>query len=116
MTDPTVAERMAPKHYECEDSWYSCPLSQEGCSDDRQEKICNCGRDELVQRITTALAEARREVCSNTLAEAQSLGYLDHADACRKGIDSETCTCGIISWLPTAMCGTLRRSRAQGGG
>ena len=57
--------------------------------------------------------EAKREVCSSILAEAQALGYLDHADACRKGIDSETCTCGIIAWLPRAMCGTIRRSRAH---
>lgn len=32
-------------HKTCEDSWYSCPLSAEGCADDR-ETTCNCGADD----------------------------------------------------------------------
>lgn len=33
-------------HYTCEDSWYSCPLSHDGCADDRYDKnVCNCGAD-----------------------------------------------------------------------
>jgi hypothetical protein len=28
-------------HLTCEDSWYSCPLSEEGCADERQAG-CNC--------------------------------------------------------------------------
>ena len=49
----------------------------------------------------------------NVLVEAQQRGYLDHADSCRKGIDSKTCTCGIMAWLPSAMSGDFRRRAAQ---
>jgi len=31
-------------HNECEDPWYSCPLSAEGCVDERQSG-CTCGAD-----------------------------------------------------------------------
>lgn len=49
-------------HYECEDSWYSCPLSTEGCADDKQTE-CTCGQPErskqnaeYVARIDAAIA------------------------------------------------------------
>lgn len=29
------------RHYECEDSWYSCPLSEDGCANDANTE-CNC--------------------------------------------------------------------------
>ena len=74
MTDPTVAERMRKL------------LT---CSTHPVIGIV-CGH--VIANITTALAEARREGCSEVLVEAQALGYLDHADACRKSISSETCT------------------------
>jgi len=32
-------------HNYCEDSWYSCPKAEEGCSDKTQGKECNCGAD-----------------------------------------------------------------------
>ena len=76
MTNPTAAERIVPKHYECEDRWYSCPLSQGGCANDGQGKTCNCGRDELVQHITTALAEARREVWEEAVKIIESREFL----------------------------------------
>jgi hypothetical protein len=37
-------------HYICEDCWYSCPLSEEGCCDDRQDE-CNCGAAEHNEKI-----------------------------------------------------------------
>src|SRR3990167_9947536 len=97
MTDPTVAERIL-------DAMHKATYRKGGDQQDRRKRRAAI--------VTTALAEERREVCSSTLAEAQALGYLDHADACRKGIDSETCTCGMMSWLPSAMGGISRRSRA----
>jgi hypothetical protein len=30
------------KHYNCEDSWYSCPLSEDGCYNDAAGNECNC--------------------------------------------------------------------------
>lgn len=53
-------------HYYCEDSWYSCPLAEEGCADDRWPKNeCNCGADKrnadvdaMIQKIQSERAEA----------------------------------------------------------
>ena len=35
------------EHYNCEeDTWYGCPLSRDGCSNDHYPKDkCNCGAD-----------------------------------------------------------------------
>ena len=99
MTDPIAAERIVLRCH------HTSPKIYGEIGSTREGACAPC--------ISTALAEARQEVCSETIAEAQALGYLNHADACRKGIDSETCTCGIMSWLPSAMGGTSRRSRAQ---
>lgn len=30
------------RHYECGDPWYSCPQSDEGCSNDSEGPECNC--------------------------------------------------------------------------
>ena len=97
MTDPT-AERIL-------DAMHKATYRKGGDQQDRRKRRAAI--------VTTAMAEAKREVCSSILAEAQALGYLDHAGACRKGIDSKICTCGIVSWLPSAMGGTSRRSRAH---
>lgn len=62
MTDQRArAMALAGSHYSCEDSWYSCPLSADGCSDDRQEG-CTCGYDNRVDKIAMALADERRRV------------------------------------------------------
>jgi len=60
MTDTLRAECEAAdivRHYECEDSWYSCPKSPDGCSDDRQD-ICNCGYE---SRLAKLMAFARSQ-------------------------------------------------------
>ena len=41
-------------HYYCDDEWYSCPMSEDGCYNDSLEKKCNCGadeRNEMVDRL-----------------------------------------------------------------
>ena len=53
-------ERMAREalggHYTCEDCWYSCPLSEDGCCDDSVPKHeCTCGLDQKVQRVVPLL-------------------------------------------------------------
>lgn len=60
MTDEelkALAEDLAGGHAECEDCWYSCPLSTDGCCNDTKSKdVCTCGRDTRVARIYEALA------------------------------------------------------------
>ena len=34
-------------HYECEDGWYSCPKSEDGCANDNAGKDCTCGADDF---------------------------------------------------------------------
>ena len=93
-SDPAQrAKEIAPPHYSCdEDGWYSCPLSEEGCLNDAQAKVCTCGREDLVKRITDALtafaaqqvAQARRE----TWEEAATLAASRHFSQARDGIDN----------------------------
>jgi len=40
-----------PHHY-CDDSWYSCPLAEDGCCNDEVDKTkCNCGADAHNARV-----------------------------------------------------------------
>ena len=39
-----LAELARREHYTCEDSWYSCPKSPEGCARDG-DTDCTCGAD-----------------------------------------------------------------------
>ena len=41
-------------HYYCEDTWYSCPETEEGCADDSQAG-CNCLYAERMGRLAGAL-------------------------------------------------------------
>lgn len=34
------------EHHQCEDTWYSCPLSEEGCSNDQEGEECTCGAEQ----------------------------------------------------------------------
>jgi hypothetical protein len=42
-------------HHYCEDSWYSCPLAEDGCADER-ETGCNCGADAYNKEIDAILS------------------------------------------------------------
>ena len=80
ITQRQRAEAGIGKHYECEDSWYSCPLSEEGCANDGEDKTrCNCGRDDrkvqLELLLTTARQEALQEAVS--IVEDWPLGIED---------------------------------------
>lgn len=36
------------QHHICEDSWYSCPMSEDGCSNDAREG-CTCGAEQVIE-------------------------------------------------------------------
>ncbi len=38
-------------HEVCDDSWYSCPKSGFGCSNDLAGDECNCGADEQNKKV-----------------------------------------------------------------
>lgn len=48
--------RLRRKHYECEDCWYSCPKSEEGCCNDNMGDDCTCGADTHNALIDALLA------------------------------------------------------------
>ena len=37
--------RLRREHYSCEDPWYSCPRSDDGCLNEGEGTECNCGAD-----------------------------------------------------------------------
>ncbi len=39
------------KHYTCEDPFYSCPKSEEGCYDAHRGPECDCGADEHNEKV-----------------------------------------------------------------
>lgn len=45
-------------HEECEDPWYSCPKSNDGCLDENKGTDCTCGTDHWNERINATLARA----------------------------------------------------------
>lgn len=61
MTNHVAEGTMHPlkrEHYTCEDCWYSCPLSEDGCCDGRS-RGCNCGADEHNKKVDELLAYVR---------------------------------------------------------
>jgi hypothetical protein len=42
-------------HYNCEDCWYSCPKSFDGCCDDSQGDECNCGLEQKREKAATII-------------------------------------------------------------
>jgi hypothetical protein len=42
------------KHYYCEDSWYSCPLAEDGSSRPN-DGICDCGAEEHNAKVDSII-------------------------------------------------------------
>jgi hypothetical protein len=54
-------QRMKRNHYSCEDSWYSCPKAEDGCSNEAAGTDCDCGADEFNSEIDSVIDAARKE-------------------------------------------------------
>jgi hypothetical protein len=48
-------EKSRKKHRYCEDSWYSCPKSENGCSNDEEGNECNCGAEQYNEELDIIL-------------------------------------------------------------
>lgn len=47
-----IREKAKIEHISCEDSWYSCPKSEGGSSNENyEEEECNCGADSHNKKI-----------------------------------------------------------------
>ena len=53
----TALTSLKRSHDTCEDSWYSCPKSPDGCADESQTG-CTCGADHYNAIIDAALQES----------------------------------------------------------
>ena len=62
MTPEEVGEYLAGEHFDCEDTWYSCPKAEGGTFNPNwpDPNECNCGHEQLVARIAAAI-HAERE-------------------------------------------------------
>ncbi len=49
-------------HSTCDDCWYSCPKSEDGCCNDDVGTECNCGADEHNSIIDKLINQAREVV------------------------------------------------------
>lgn len=59
-------------HHYCEDSWYSCPKHEEGCTNDSEGTECNCGADEANVEIDAAVTSIRQAIdAASQLPEAK---------------------------------------------
>lgn len=46
-----LEDAISTYHRECEDPWYSCPKSEEGCINEGAGIECTCGADENVKLL-----------------------------------------------------------------
>jgi hypothetical protein len=50
-------------HDSCEDGYYACPKSEDGCANDQWEKDeCNCGADEHNAEVDAVFIEVNKEI------------------------------------------------------
>lgn len=49
-------------HYECEDPWYSCPKSEDGCVNEHAGEDCNCGADAHNAKVKQVLDEVVQQL------------------------------------------------------
>jgi hypothetical protein len=50
-------ESLKRQHRYCEDSWYSCPMHPDGCSNPREGNECKCGADKYNAKIDEIITE-----------------------------------------------------------
>lgn len=53
-------EKNKRTHYYCDDSWYSCPKHEEGCSNDDEGEECNCGADEVNAELEAVIIAVKQ--------------------------------------------------------
>ena len=66
-----LARSLAGPHYDCEDSWYSCPLSEDGCSNEFQGTECTCGVESGCEKIFQALTSLKRDTLEWAVSEVE---------------------------------------------
>jgi hypothetical protein len=79
MNNKVLVERLLKlkrEHHECEDCWYSCPKSEDGCCNEGQGDECNCGADTHnaeIDSICSALSSQAQEEPSAWMTDGGSV-------------------------------------------
>ena len=55
-------QRMKRNHYSCEDSWYSCPKAEDGCSNEATGTDCDCGADKFNSEIDSVIQNPQQRM------------------------------------------------------
>ena len=66
-----IASNLAGVHFTCEDCWYSCPLSSEGCCNEHAVTDCTCGATARKHAIMAALLQVEQEVWGKVITHTQ---------------------------------------------
>lgn len=53
-------------HYYCEDTWHSCPKHEDGCFNEMEGDECNCGADEVNEKIDQSITALRAALAQQT--------------------------------------------------
>jgi hypothetical protein len=61
-------------HNYCEDSWYSCPKAEDGCSDKTKGEECDCGADAHNARVDAILTSLGCENSDPSRSDIQEQG------------------------------------------
>lgn len=48
-------------HYSCEDPWYSCPKSEEGCLNESVGTECDCGYEDKISKLQNTFQQVAQE-------------------------------------------------------
>lgn len=62
-----IRSAFTKSHYECEDSWYSCPKSEIGCSNDSLGDECSCGSDSDNALLNTLIDDVINDINGLTI-------------------------------------------------
>jgi hypothetical protein len=73
-----------PRHFYCEDTYYSCPKHEDGCADDRQPYKCNCGADELNAEIDISI-----NACKEALEQPEGKEFFERGKEIAQWADKQ---------------------------
>ena len=91
-----LAQAGKRSHRECEDSWYSCPKSPDGCSNESEGEDCNCGADDSNAKIDNLLCSLLTEIKAYEIGvRAKIKEYHEVASAALEKVNKDAARIGV---------------------
>jgi hypothetical protein len=91
-----LAQAGKRSHYECEDSWHSCPKSPGGCSNEGEGEDCNCVADRhnaKIDNLASSLLAEMEAYESSVRAEIKT--YHEAASAALEKVNKDAAEIGV---------------------